>query len=81
MTLFTKLDCNSGFHQETLDDSAQELNDVHYPIWMFLFQAAGPEVFHHIMSQLLSNIHGVICDINDILVSGYTQHEHDQGLM
>ena len=32
------------------------------------------------MTQLLSNIPGVICDIDDILVSGCTQQEHDQRL-
>ena len=32
------------------------------------------------MLQLLSNIPGVICDIDDILVSGCTQQEHDQRL-
>ena len=83
-TVFTKLDCNSGFHQVPLDEDSQELTTFITSFGRFCFKrlpfgiSSGPEVFHRIMLQLLSNIPGVICDIDDILVSGCTQQEHDQ---
>ena len=83
-TVFTKLDCNSGFHQVPLDEDSQELTTFITPFGRFCFKrlpfgiSSGPEVLYRIMLQLLSNIPGVICDIDDILVSGCTQQEHDQ---
>lgn len=82
-TVFTKLDCNSGFHQVPLDEASQELTTFITPQGRFCYKrlpfgiSSGPEVFHRIMAQLLSNIPGVICDIDDILVSGRNQEEHD----
>ncbi|XP_041370035.1 uncharacterized protein K02A2.6-like [Gigantopelta aegis] len=84
-TVFTKLDCNSGFHQVPLDEGSQELTTFITPFGRFCYKrlsfgiSSGPEVFHHIMSQLLSNIPGVICDIDDVLVSGRSQQEHAEG--
>ena len=62
----------------------QELTTFITPFGRFCFKqlpfgiSSGPEVFHRIMLQLLSNIPGVICDIDDIQISGCTQQEHDQ---
>ena len=73
-TVFTKLECNSGFHQVPLDEDSPELTTFITPFGRFCFKglpfgiSLGPEVFHRIVSQLLSNIPGVICDIDDILV-------------
>ncbi|KAK7106504.1 hypothetical protein V1264_017754 [Littorina saxatilis] len=85
-TVFTKLDCNSGFYQVPLEKSSQELTTFITPIGRFCFQcllfgiSSGSEVFHRIMTQLLSDIPGVICDIDDVLVYGRNQVEHDQRL-
>ena len=63
-TVFTKLDCNSGFHQVPLDEDSQELTTFITSFGRFCFKrlpfgiSSGPEVFHRIMSQLLSNISG-----------------------
>jgi hypothetical protein len=84
--VFTKLDCNSGFYQLPLDEASQELTTFITPFGRFCYKrlpfgiSSGPEVFHRIMSQLLSNIPGVICDIDDVLISGRTQKEHDDRL-
>ena len=74
-TVFTKLDCNSGFHQVPLDEDSQELTtssphlDVFVSSNCHLEFLRVPRCFsHRIMLQLLSNIPGVICDIDDILV-------------
>lgn len=85
-TVFSKLDCNSGFHQIPLDETSQELTTFITPFGRFCYTrlpfgiSSGPEVFHRMMSQLLADIQGVICDIDDILVSGRCQDEHNQRL-
>ena len=75
-TVFSKLDCNSGFYQVPLAEDSQELTTFITPIGRFCFGrllfeiSSGLEVFHRMMPQLLSDIPGVICDIDDVLVSG-----------
>jgi hypothetical protein len=83
---FSKLDCNSGFHQIPLDEESQELTTFITPFGRFCYLrmpfgiSSGPEIFHREMSQILSGVPGVICDIDDVLISGATQQEHDERL-
>ncbi|GAB1602716.1 uncharacterized protein K02A2.6-like, partial [Argonauta hians] len=83
-TVFTKLDCNSGFHQIVLHEDSQELTTFITPYGRFCYLrlpfgiSSGPEIFHREMSHIVSGIPGVICDIDDVLISGRTQKEHDQ---
>ena len=82
-TLFTKLDCVNGFHQIELDEKSQELTTFITPFGRYCYKrmpfgiSSGPEVFHREMSHLLSGIQGVIVDIDDVLVCGRNQQEHD----
>lgn len=84
--VFSKLDCNNGFHQIELDEKSQELTTFITPVGRFCYKrlpfgiSSGPEVFHREMSQTLSGIPGVIVDIDDVLVSGRTKKEHDERL-
>lgn len=83
---FSKLDCNSGFFQIPLDEKSQKLTTFITPFGRFCFKrlpfgiSSGPEVFQREMSQIVSGIPGVVCDIDDILISGKTQEEHDKRL-
>lgn len=85
-TVFTKLDCNQGFHQIPLDAESQELTTFITPFGRFCYTrlpfgiSSGPEIFQRMMSQLLSDINGVLCDMDDILVYGMTQSDHDETL-
>ena len=40
----------------------------------------GPKVFHREMTHILSRVPGVIVDMDDILISGRSQQEHDKQL-
>ena len=86
-TVYTKLDCNRGFHQIPLSKESQELTTFITPFGRFAYRrmpfgiSSGPEIFHREMSHLLSGIPGTICNIDDVLVSGKTQKEHDERLM
>ncbi|CAM1322183.1 Uncharacterised protein r2_g3063 [Pycnogonum litorale] len=84
--IFSKLDCNNGFHQIPLAEKSQELTTFITPYGRFCYKrlpfgiSSGPEVFQREMCHLLAGIPGVICDIDDVLVSGKDRVEHDQRL-
>ena len=86
-TVYTKLDCNKGFHQIPLSKESQELTTFITPFGRFAHKrmpfgiCSGPEIFHREMSHHLSRIPGTICNIDDVLVCGKTQKEHDERLM
>ncbi|GFR57939.1 Pol polyprotein [Elysia marginata] len=81
--LFTKLDCYSGFHQMPLAEESQKLTTFITPFGRFCYKrlpfgiSSGPELFHREISQLVDDIPGVICDIDDILITGATKKDHD----
>ena len=84
--VFGKLDCNSGFHQIVLHRDSQKLTTFITPFGRYCYErlpfgiSSGPEIFHCEMTHILSGIPGVICNIDDVLVSGRNQLEHDQQL-
>ena len=86
VTVFTKLDCNSGFHQMPLYPESQELTIFITPFRRYCYKClpfgigSGSEVFHREMTHILEGIPGVICDINNILVFERNQQEHDSRL-
>ena len=67
-------------------EESQELTTFITPYGHFCYKrlpfgiSSGPEIFQREMSQLLSGIPGVICDIDDILVSGKSKQEHQERL-
>ena len=85
-TVFTKLDCNSGFHQIPLHPESQELTTFITPFGQYCYKhlpfgiSSGPEVFHQEMTCILEGKPGVICDIDDVLGFGSNQQEHDSRL-
>ena len=68
-TVFTKLDCNSGFHQIPLTKESQKLTTFITPFGRFVYKripfgiSSGPEIFHREMSHLLTGILSVICNM------------------
>ena len=84
--VFTKLDANSGFWQIPLSESSALLTTFITPYGRFCFNrlpfgiSSAPEYFPKQMSQILAGLPGVLCMIDDILVFGKTQLEHDENL-
>ncbi|XP_030828454.1 uncharacterized protein K02A2.6-like [Strongylocentrotus purpuratus] len=82
-TIFTKLDANSGFWQIPLEDESKLLTTFVTPFGRFCFNrlpfgiTSAPEVFQRAMSTILEGLDGVICHMDDVLVHGATQTEHD----
>ena len=85
--LFSKLDANSGFWQIPLASESALLTTFITPFGRYHFNrlpfgiTSAPEHFQRRMSALLRDFEGVICLIDDILIYGNTQEEHDEWLL
>ena len=84
--VFTKLDANSGFWQIPLDPASSLLTTFITPFGRYCFHrlpfgiSSAPEHFQRRMSEALSGLGGAVCMMDDILVHGRTQEEHDERL-
>ncbi|UYV83953.1 K02A2.6-like [Cordylochernes scorpioides] len=81
---FSKLDANSGFWQFGLAKESQKLTTFITPFGRFFFKripfgiTSAPEIFQRKMTQLLGNIEGVVCFMDDIVVYGSSLEEHNE---
>ena len=84
--VFTKLDANSGFWQIPLSKQSRLLTTFITPIGRFCFNklpfgiSSAPEHFQKCMSAILSGVEGVVVQMDNILVFGKDQAEHDARL-
>ena len=81
--IFSKLDANSGFWQVPLADESALLATFITPFGRFCFNrlpfdiSSVPEHFQRRMSAILEGIDGVLCQMDDILIFGATQSQHE----
>ena len=84
---FTKLDANSGFWQIEMEPDSAKFTTFLTPFGRYQFNrlpfgiTSAPEHFHRRMNEILGDIEGAVCLIDDILIYGKTQSEHDQRLL
>ena len=84
--VFSKLDANSEFWQIPLSESSRPLTTFITPIGCYYFHklpfgiSSAPEHFQKRMSAILSGLEGVVCQMDDVLVFGRDQTEHDTRL-
>ena len=85
-TIFSKLDLRSGYHQIELHPTSRPITTFatqkglyQYTRLMFGVSSA-PEIYQHIIQQILQGCPGVRNISDDIIVFGKTKHEHDQNL-
>ena len=85
-TVFTKLDANSGFWQIKLTWESRPLTTFITPWGRFCFNlspfgiSSGSEKFQKTVNQILLGLEGVECNIDDVLVHGKDQQQHDERL-
>ena len=82
-TVFTRLDANSGFHHIKLTDESKDLSTFITPFGRYCYKrlpfgiSSGPEHYQSQVHQVLENLPGVTCLLDDIVVFGTTEEEHD----
>ena len=85
--VFSKLDANSGFWQIPLSESSRLLTTFITPMGRYCFNklpfgiSSAPEHFQRRMSELLMGLEGVQCQMDDILVFGKDEAEHNNRLV
>lgn len=84
--VFSKLDANSGFYQINLHPESRPLTTFLTPFGRFWFNrlpfgiTSAPEFFQSCMEDILADCPNVACHMDDVLVWGKDQQEHDQAL-
>ena len=83
---FSKIDLRSGFHQIELSEESRKITTFithkglfRYKRLMFGVNAA-PEIYQHIIGQLIADIPGAVNFIDDLIVFGKDENEHDARL-
>ena len=83
---FTKSDTNSRFWQVPLAKESRLLTTFITPYGHFCFNklpfriVSAPEHFQCHMNEILRKLPGVVCHVDDILVTGRNKKEHDTRL-
>ena len=84
--VFSKIDLNHGYWQQKLDKESQLLTTFNAPFGRYCYKRlpfgvkCAQEVFQKRICQHLENIPGVETDIDDILIWGITDAEHNNRL-
>jgi transposase InsO family protein len=85
-TRFSKVDANCGFWQIPLSEESRRFTTFITPFGRYSFNklpfgiSSAPEHFQRRMSQILAGQDGVLCHMDDALIFGSTQQEHDERL-
>ncbi len=83
---FSKLDLTWGFWNLQLDEASSKLCTFCTPWGVFRYRrlpfgvSPAPEVFHRVLADVLRDIPGVLHYVDDVLIYGATQQEHDTRL-
>ena len=81
--IFSKIDSNSSFWQAVLSEESKPLTTFITPFGRFQFErlpfgiSSAPEFYQKRMSETLEGIEGVVCHMDDVLVYGKDQNQHD----
>ncbi|KAJ0169591.1 hypothetical protein K1T71_014776 [Dendrolimus kikuchii] len=84
--LYSKLDLSQAYSQLELDDESQRYTCINTHRGLFKFTrlvfglACAPAIFQRTMECVLSGIDGVLCMLDDILISSVDYAEHVQRL-
>jgi hypothetical protein len=83
---FSKLDAYLGFHQIQLSEASQPLTTFITPFGRYCYNrlpfglTSAPEYYQRRITEIVGDIEGVVVRIDDIIVAGSTEEEHDDRL-
>ena len=86
-TVFSNLDAYNGFWQTPLSRPSRFFTTFIILIGCYCFNklpfgiSSALERFQRRMSEILAGMEGVLCQMEDVLIFGKDQMEHDQRLM
>ena len=84
--IFTKLDLASAYQQVILDEASREIVTISTHKGLFQYTrlpfgvASAPAIFQNVMDQILRGLNGVVCYLDDILITGKDEEEHARNL-
>ena len=84
--IFSKLDLSQAYLQLKLHPDSKKLVTINTPKGLFQFQrlpfgiASAPAIFQRVMDEILADLPFVKCFLDDLLVMGTSNEEHDQRL-
>ena len=84
--VFSVLDASSGFWQIELDQESSKLCTFNTPFGRYRFKrlpfglCSAQDVFQDVMSEIFSGIEGVEVIVDDLLIWGKNQQQHDERL-
>lgn len=79
---FSKLDLSQAYAQCILDDESQKITCINTHKGLFMYTrlvfglACAPAIFQRVMECVLSGMEGVLCMLDDILVTGVSREQH-----
>ena len=73
---FSTLDLSHAYIQILLDDDARQHRGLYQYSRLPFAVASAPSIFQRTMDTILQGMDGVICYLDDILVSGKTEKDH-----
>ena len=84
--LFSKIDLSNAYQQVELTERSKELLTINTHKGLFQYQrlpfgvSTAPAIFQCVMDQILSGMKGVVCYLDDILISSGGIEEHTKTL-
>jgi len=86
-TYFSVLDASSGYWQISLDPESSKLCTFNSPFGHYMFKclpfglSSAQDIFQKVMTEMFEDIDGVEVVVNDILIWGTNEDEHDSRLI
>lgn len=83
-TIFSKLDLRSGYHQIELHPESRPIttfasqNGLYQYTRLMFGVSSAPDIYQHVIQQVLQGCRGIRNISDDIIVFGKTRDEHDQ---
>ena len=83
---FSKLDASHAFRRVKLSDNGRDYTTFNTPFGRYAYYmmpygvCSVPELFHKVIEQMFENIDGVRVYMDDLLVWGSNEEEHDRRL-